>query len=325
VTNFTSSTNFKRLTIFEYIFESSDLILTEGAFVERLKVELDVVLDKHINHSGLIYSNPDILTKLYKQYIDIGRKYNIPIMITTPTRRVNKESVMKSDFFNKDIIPDTISFLAEVKQCYGDYSPNIMLGGLLGCKGDAYSGAKIMNFEESYDFHRQQTLQFENDNINFLFAGIMPEITEAIGMAQAMADTGKPYIISFMLRKNGCLLDGTPLVKAMEIIDKKVTRKPICYATNCIHPTNLLQSLNCNVNRNHPILDRFKGIQANASLLCPEELNNCNSVEQDDFSNIIDDMIILHKQHGIKILGGCCGTDDRFIDEMAERIVRENT
>ncbi|MDP4184921.1 MAG: homocysteine S-methyltransferase family protein [Bacteroidota bacterium] len=77
----------------------------------------------------------------------------------------------------------------KIRDSYKDYSENILYGGLLGCRGDAYSSKDALSIEESYKFHRNQTMQFEKENIDFLFAGIMPEINEAIGMAQAMSDT----------------------------------------------------------------------------------------------------------------------------------------
>ena len=83
---------------FEKIFQDSKFILTEGAIVERLNAEFNVKMDIFINHAGLIYSDPTILELLYRQYIDIGKKYNLPVMIMTPTRKVNFESIKKSRF-----------------------------------------------------------------------------------------------------------------------------------------------------------------------------------------------------------------------------------
>ncbi len=136
----------------------------------------------------------------------------------------------------------------------------------MGCKGDAYSSKGTLSKKESYEFHSKQTEEFNDENIEFLFAGIMPEINEAIGMAQAMSETEYPYIISFMVRKDGCLIDGTPISEAIKIIDSEAARKPLCYMTNCVHPTNLLKALSCDNNRDRPELNRFKGIQANASI-----------------------------------------------------------
>lgn len=308
---------------FEKIYSESEIILTEGAIAERLKVEFKAEMDSFINHAGLINSNPGILEFLYRQYIDIGRKYDLPIMIMTPTRKVNYESIRKSNFPDRDIISDSCLFLNKIRDSYPDYSSKILLGGLLGCKGDAYSIEDALGVEESYNFHSVQVQKFKKENIDFLFAGIMPEINEAIGMAKAMADIDIPYIISFMIRKDGCLIDRTPICEAIKIIDKAVGRQPICYMTNCVHPANLLQALSEDVNKNQPQMFRFKGIQANASVLNPEELNNCGILQQNDFNTMADELQSLYKQYDLKIFGGCCGTDDTFIDILSRKMVGE--
>lgn len=308
---------------FEIIFQESKIILTEGAIAERLKSEFKAEMDCFINHAGVIYSNPGILEFLYKQYIDIARKYNLPIMIMTPTRKVNYESIPKSKFPDRNIESDSCVFLNKIRDSYPDYSCNILLGGLLGCKGDAYRSEDALGVEESYVFHKVQVQKFEKENIDFLFAGIMPEINEAVGMAKAMDDTDMPHIISFMIRKDGRLIDRTPISEAIKTIDKAVIRKPLCYMTNCVHPANLLQALSDDANTNQPQMNRFKGIQANASVLNPEELNNCGILQQNDFDAMVDEMQYLHKQYDLKILGGCCGTDNVFIEDLAMKISGE--
>ena len=95
---------------FEEIYQTEKIILTEGAIVERLKSEYNLVLDKWINHAGLIYTQPETLESIYGQYIEIGQKYNLPVMIMTPTRKVNNESLMNSRFKNKNISDDACSF-----------------------------------------------------------------------------------------------------------------------------------------------------------------------------------------------------------------------
>lgn len=53
---------------------------------------------------------------------------------------------------------------------------------------------------------------FLEAKVDFLYAGIMPALVEAIGMARAMENTGLPYIISFMIRSDGKLIDGTTIL-----------------------------------------------------------------------------------------------------------------
>lgn len=306
---------------FEEIYQSSKIILTEGGLVERLKSEYNAEMDDWINHAGLIYTHPESLESLYRQYIEIGQKFFLPIMIMTPTRKVNFESLKNSQFNDKNLIDDSCTFLNRIKKSYNKYSEKILVGGLVGCKGDAYSGEKVLGIKDSYLFHKQQTSRFTDKNIDFLFAGIMPEINETIGMAKAMSVTNIPYIISFMLRKDGCLMDGTILSKAIEMIDNEDFQSPICYMTNCIHPTNLIHGIIQDKNRNSRFLDRFKGIQSNASILTPEELNNCNILQHDDYGKIINEMCFLQNEFNFKIFGGCCGTNDKFIESMAEKII----
>jgi S-methylmethionine-dependent homocysteine/selenocysteine methylase len=305
---------------FEKLSHESKLILTEGGIVERLKSEFNLQPDSAINHAGFIYDNPEILELLYRQYIEIGIRYDLPIMMMTPTRKVNFESLKNSQYSNRNVIADSCTFLNKIKGSYPSYLHRIFVGGLMGCKGDAYSSINSPEIEESYRFHQQQALQFQKEKIDFLFAGIMPAINEAIGMAKAMAETKIPYIISFMVRKEGCLIDGTTISEAISIIDNKIKPKPLCYMVNCIHPGNLIKALKHRSNINQSQLKRLTGIQANASMLSPEELNNCEVLIQDDFDNIIEQMIVLHKQFNFKMLGGCCGTNDKFMNDLSARI-----
>lgn len=238
----------------------------------------------------------------------------------TPTRRVNFDSLGKSTFRDKEVIDDAYRFLNQIKNSYGNYSEKILVGGLLGCKGDAYSGKKTMSVHESYSFHKKHTIRYRHLDFDYLFAGIMPEINEAIGLAKAMAETNLPYIISFMIRKDGYLLDGTFLTDAIRLIDEEVTPGPVFYMTNCIHPTNLKKALMVKQNLNNPLLKRFWGLQANTSALSPEELNGCSMLHQDNFEDIINEMVFLKSKFNLKVFGGCCGTNDAFMDELSQKL-----
>lgn len=305
---------------FEECFRNSKFILTEGAIVERLKKEHGAVLDMYVNHAGLIYDSPELLSMLYRQYIGIAQKNDIPIMLMTPTRRVNVETINTSKYAGKNIISDACTFLAGLRSGYPDFSDKIFIGGLLGCKGDAYQSKGALDIEESYEFHKIQVAAFAKEKIDFLFAGIMPALSESIGMAKAMAESGIPYIISVMIRKDGCLLDGTGIADAIRIIDQEVNRRPVCYMSNCVHPVNLRAALDNEMNESIQGSNRLLGIQANASALGPDELNNCGMLHQENFDEMLEEMFYLVNKYHFKILGGCCGTDNIFIEKLAGKL-----
>ena len=133
-----------------------------------------------------------------------------------------------------------------------------------------------------------------------------------------MASFNIPYIISFIIRKEGTLLDGMPLDKAITLIDSQTNPKPAAYLVNCVHPTVLHNALKSESLNLQLIKERLPGIQANTSRKTPEELDGLNTLDSEDAEVFAEEMMKLHTGYGLKILGGCCGTDDSHICAIAE-------
>lgn len=308
-----------KMSGFEEKFIYSNKILMEGALAERLKREYSISIDEEVALASIIYSEDtrNVLKKLFVEYIDIASRYELPIMITTPTRRANKDRVLNSKY-NKNIIEDNVLFLKEIRSCFNS---DIFIGGLMGCYGDAYKADDGLNIEIAFKFHSWQANLFKKSEVDFLFAGIMPTLDESIGMAKAMESTGLPYIISFMIRKDGKLIDGTTINDAIKIIDDSVDTIPMCYMTNCVHPDIVYEALSKSFNQTEIVKNRFRGIQANAACLSPEELDNSYDLITSNPNSLANSMMKLHKEFNFKIFGGCCGTNDKYIEEIAKRLI----
>ncbi len=139
-------------------------------------------------------------------------------------------------------------------------------------------------------------------------------------MAKAMEETGLPYIISFMIRKNGCLIDGTSIHNAIKEIDRETKRQPLCYMANCVHPLVLKQAITHPSNQTELVRTRFCGLQANTSPLSPEELDQCEDLKTSDSVSLAEQMMDLNQYITMKIYGGCCGTTKTHMLEIAERL-----
>ena len=300
---------------FETCFNTSTTILMEGAIGERLKREYNIKIDDIVALAGLVYhsASRQAMQNIFEEYATIAEKYQLPFICTTPTRRANKDRVMQSEFDEK-IIEDNIRFLQQIKN---NKDIELFVGGLMGCKGDAYQATEILSIEEAQEFHSWQANLFRDAGADFLYAGIMPALSEAIGMAKAMEATELPYIISFMIRDNGKLIDGTTIHDAILKIDQATIQRPICYMTNCVHPIILKKALSHSFNETELVRERFLGIQANSSPLSPDELDNCCDLKSSDSLSLAADMKELYKLLPLKILGGCCGTDHKHIEEIA--------
>lgn len=299
-------------------YQTNEIILMEGAIGERMKREYQCDPDQHVALASYIYHENArmALKELYGQYHRIAEIYHLPMLITTPTRRANKENIAKSRY-NSNIIRENVLFLKEIKE---ESHASLYIGGLMGCRGDAYNVTSVLSVNEAHEFHSWQAEAFREEKVDYLIAGIMPAISEALGMAKAMEDAELPYIISFMIRENGRLIDGTTIHDAISSIDQATTRKPVCYITNCVHPTVLNKALSQQFNQTETVRERFHGIQANTSPLSPEELDHCHDLQTSEPDSLAEEMVKLRKEFGLKIFGGCCGTDQTHIEEMARRI-----
>lgn len=297
-------------------------LLMEGALGERLKREYGLDISGDVAMADLIYSEKGrkALETLWRQYISIAHKYNLPFMATTPTRRANEERVFASGHDGM-IILDNVEFLRRIKEAS---NIEMFIGGLMGCKGDAYTGEGALGTEEAHAFHQWQAQLFKEGKVDFLYAAIMPVLTEAAGMAKAMSDTDIPYIISFTIQRDGKLIDGHTIDYAIRFIDESVAHKPICYMTNCVHPDIVYEALLHEFNQTETVRTRFIGIQANTSALPYSELDGSCDLKCSSPLALAKSMMKLKAECNFRIFGGCCGTDNRHIEKIAKMLNNEN-
>ena len=144
-------------------------------------------------------------------------------------------------------------------------------------------------------------------------AATLPNIDEAIGIARAMERTGTPYIISFVIGRDGLILDGTSLWDAVQQIDASTSQQPLCYMVNCSYPTFL-----CPEEQPRALFARLLGYQANSSSLSHSELEGAAELQAEDVAGWAGEMLHLNREYGVRLLGGCCGTDDAHLSALAE-------
>ena len=190
----------------------------------------------------------------------------------------------------------------------------------MSCRGDAYNQAEALSAEDAHEFHSWQAAMLAEAGVDFLLAATLPALSEATGLASAMAATGMPYIVSFIVRPEGTLLDGTVLKEALLAIDGAVSPKPLAYMVNCTHASIFRSALLQDVNSSQFIRQRVVGLLANTAALDPEELDSSDTLVEEAPEIFGQSVADLHREFGMKILGGCCGTDDRHIREVAMRI-----
>ncbi len=305
----------------------TETILAEGAVIERLLRDPEIKIDPHILHAAFIYEDNlrDVLTQIYREYIDAARDAGLPIIIQAPTWRASEDRVRASGHADLDAINrDGVTFMDTVRARYGDFAKRIYIGGLLSCRGDAYKPQESLRPEEATAYHRPQAAALAGSGADFLLAATLPAVAEALGMARAMAAHACPYLLSFVLRPTGTLLDGTPLSQAIRTIDCETERPPDSYLINCAHPSTMITAWDNLAAEEPPArLDRVIGLQANTSAQPPEELDGRDSVAGADPAQFAQELLAAGRRCRLRILGGCCGTDRRHIRALAH-LIRQN-
>ncbi|EMP54882.1 homocysteine S-methyltransferase [Marinobacter santoriniensis NKSG1] len=286
------------------LLEDNPMVLMEAAIVEQLRRSGEVRLHETLVNAPLIYDPAarDVMGALYLDYMRLAKDAGLPMLLCTPTWRANQARVQASGV-SETVNPDAVSFLKELRDSQGYGDDRVKIGGMIGCRNDCYQPDEGLSAEEAEQFHAWQIRQLTRGGVDFLIAETLPNVQEALGIAKAMEATGVPYIISFVISRDGRVLDGSSLEVAIEVIDTGTDRPPLGYMVNCAHPSFL-----CPEQQPGHVFNRLIGYQANASSLDHCDLENSEALQADDVVEWGQLMLTLNQSFGVKILGGCCGT-----------------
>ncbi len=160
----------------------NQLVLGEGAINERIR-RSSIKLHPTLANAPLIYGNTkQVMADIYRSYITIAAKANLPILMYTPTWKANKERVEASEYDNA-INRNACQFIQEIRDEFPAFKKQIKIGGLLGCKNDCYSPQEAISENEAEKFHTWQINELVKGGVDFIVAETLPALSEAIGIA----------------------------------------------------------------------------------------------------------------------------------------------
>lgn len=294
-------------------------VLAEGAVIERLR-RGGSLLDEHLLVAPLVLEEDgrEALRSIYRSYLDIAAGYGLPIMILAPTWKAGAYGCGKAGLDLGLVNRSCVEFMSETAAEYPEMAEKIFIGGLVGSRGDSYRPDEALPRGEARRYHAPQIEALRDAGAAFIMASTLPSVEEAAGITMAASDAGVPLVMSFVSRRDGKVLDGTFLGDAVGQIDNSGCNPPIFHMCNCIHPANFARALGRDANA--PLVDsgRLIGLQANASLLDPDELESRPELDTDDPVRWAGAMDSLRTEYGINLLGGCCGTNEAHISRLAQ-------
>ena len=209
--------------------------------------------------------------------------------------------------------------MEKARALQADYSdvPSV-ISGCIGPRGDGYDPGNIMTAAEAQDYHRRQISTLAGAGADLITALTMTNVPEAVGIATAATAIDIPVVISFTVETDGRLPTGDSLRAAIEAVDEATGSYPAYYMINCAHPTHFTSVLSTG----EAWTKRIGGIRANASRCSHAELDAMTELDSGNpdelgrmYRAIRDDF------PGVRVIGGCCGTDLRHVTAIAESCV----
>jgi S-methylmethionine-dependent homocysteine/selenocysteine methylase len=260
------------------------------------------------------------LNTYYKPYINIALNNKSGIILDTPTWRASHGwgdqlgySVLDMQFFNEA----SVNLLVDIRQKYQTLDTPMVINGAIGPQGDGYSPTNVMSSKKAETYHAHQIETFAQTQADMVTAVTIPYVEEAIGIARAASKAGIPAAISFTTETDGRLPTGMSLRDAIQITESETDGSPAYYMINCAHPTHFNHVIDGDENW----MQRIYGVRANASCMSHAELDEATELDDGNPQEFGQDYVDLNRKlKNLKVVGGCCGTDHRHIEEVCRSL-----
>lgn len=236
--------------------------------------------------------SPETLTEIHREYIEAGAD-----IIYANTFGANRYKLQKSGYSVEEIIKAGIKNAK--KACEGT---NTLTALDIGPIGQLLEPTGTLSFEEAYNIYREQVIAGEDaDLIVFETMTDLYELKAALLAAKENSD--KPVICTMTFEENmrtftGCCISSMALT--LEGLGADVI------GVNCsLGPKEL-----------YPVVEELcrwtnlpVAVKPNAGL--PDPVTNKYNITPKEFAELMEKLIPL----GVRIFGGCCGTNPEFIAE----------
>ena len=211
----------------------------------------------------------------------------------------------------------SIEFLRDVAKPYENQIPEILFVGIVGPRGDAYSLNKTITAEESEDYHSVQLETLKEAKVDYVWAATFNNVPEAVGVSRAAARKGLPICISFTLDNSHRLQSGPTLKEAIQTVDAETGEyRPTCFGINCSHPLEFEPALEPG-----DWIERVRNIRPNATMMEKISLCKLGHLEDGNPVELGQQMGSLAKRYPhIDMWGGCCGTWETHLAEIAKNV-----
>jgi homocysteine S-methyltransferase len=272
-----------------------------------------------------LLDNADAMAQLramYKRYLDTAAEHGLGALIGGLDYRASPDWASLLGYTDgslADMQFRAIDFLRDVARPYEDRLPAVLYAGIIGPRGDAYQINRTITAEEAEEYHSTQLATLARAGVDLAEAMTFNGIPEVIGLARAAARVGVPLAVSFTLdHDTHRLVSGPSLREAIETVDAQTgDDRPAFYGINCSHPLEFMPAIEPG-----DWCTRIRSLRPNAAMMDKISLCTLGHLETGDPPKLGELMGDLARRYPhIDVWGGCCGTWDTHLDEIAKNVV----
>jgi S-methylmethionine-dependent homocysteine/selenocysteine methylase len=209
---------------------------------------------------------------------------------------------------------DSIELVADLRRDLASDDTPMVISGCVGPRDDGYNPTRLMTEDEAEAYHRVQIEILAETEADLISALTLTYPEEAIGVVRAAQSTAMPVAISFTVETDGRLPSGSDLGDAIELVDAATDGGAAYFMINCAHPTHFETTLDDDAGW----VQRIRGLRANSSRRSHAELDESDELDAGDPVELGREYAQLRDRFPqFTVLGGCCGTDERHVREIA--------
>ena len=278
----------------------NDFIIFDGAMGTMLQSK---DLSRDVLPETYNITNPDVITDIHKEYLEAGAD-----VISLNTFGANRLK------FSKEELVKIIDAAIECGEKARERFENKYLALDIGPLGRLLAPFGDLSFEEAYDIFAE-TIKIANDRTDLIIIETMNDSYETkAAVLAAKENSNLPIFVSNVFDENRKLMTGADALAMIALLEGLGVD---AIGMNCsLGPDKMLRVFEEYANYSSiPLL-----IQPNAGLPEVKDGKTVFNVSADEFAGYMAKAADM----GARVLGGCCGTNPRYIRKVKE-VLKDKT
>ncbi|MHC1749774.1 MAG: homocysteine S-methyltransferase family protein [Cellulosilyticaceae bacterium] len=248
------------------------------------------------------FTHPELVKEVHQGYLQAGSNF-----ITTNTFGCNPYRLSGTGYTPSEVIIQAVSLAKEVMR---DFEGRFIALDI-GSTGKLIEPVGVASFKEIYDIFKEQVVVAKDIGIDAIVLETFTELQELKAAILAVKEnTNLPVFCTMSFEPNGYTYFGTSLKEMVELAESQGVD---AFGINCgSGPCALVPVVRELVKLTKlPVI-----VQPNAGIPVIEKGCLKYNIMPREFANYMKQFADM----GVRILGGCCGTDKVYIEEMIKLI-----